>query len=86
MAYLIKNIKKLVQVETKPVLLRAGKDMQTVKCIDNAFLLTDGDKIVDFGKTVSLRCLQSTPLVLIQRNRYFHHLLHYSWLQACAHR
>ena len=50
MAYLIKNIKKLVQVETKPVLLRAGKDMQTVKCIDNAFLLTDGDKIVDFGK------------------------------------
>jgi len=54
MAYLIKNIKKLVQVETKPVLLRAGKDMQTVKCIDNAFLLTDGDKIVDFGKMSKL--------------------------------
>lgn len=50
MAYLIKNIKKLVQVETKPVLFRAGKAMQTVKCIENAFLLTDGDKIVDFGK------------------------------------
>ena len=54
MAYLIKNIKKLVQVETKPVLLRAGKDMQTVNCIDNAFLLTDGDKIVDFGKMSKL--------------------------------
>ena len=54
MAYLIKNIKKLVQVETKPVMLRAGKDMQTVKCIDNAFLLTDGDKIVDFGKMSKL--------------------------------
>ena len=54
MAYLIKNIKKLVQVETKPVLLRAGKDMQTVKCIDNAFLLTDGDKIVGFGKMSKL--------------------------------
>ena len=54
MAYLIKNIKKLVQVETKPVLLRAGKDMQTVKCIDNAFLLTDGDNIVDFGKMSKL--------------------------------
>lgn len=54
MAFLIKNIKKLVQVETKPVLLRAGKDMQTVKCIDNAFLLTDGDKIVDFGKMSKL--------------------------------
>ena len=54
MALLIKNIKKLVQVETKPVLLRAGKDMQTVKCIDNAYLLTDGDKIVDFGKMSKL--------------------------------
>lgn len=54
MAFLIKNIKKLVQVETKPVLLRAGKDMQTVKCIDNAFLLTDGDRIVDFGKMSQL--------------------------------
>lgn len=54
MAFLIKNIKKLVQVETKPALLRAGKDMQTVKCIDNAFLLTDGDKIVDFGKMSKL--------------------------------
>lgn len=54
MAFLIKNIKKLVQVETKPVLLRAGKDMQTVKCIDNAFLLTDGDKIIDFGKMSKL--------------------------------
>jgi len=61
MAYLIKNIKKLVQVETKPVLLRAGKDMQTVKCIDNAFLLTDGDKIVDFGKMSKL-----TDEVLVQ--------------------
>ncbi|MCQ2271616.1 MAG: imidazolonepropionase [Bacteroidales bacterium] len=50
MAYLIKNIKKLVQVETKPAIWRAGKDMQTVKCIDNAFLLTDGNKIIDFGK------------------------------------
>ena len=54
MAFLIKNIKKLVQVETKPVLLRAGKDMQTVKCIDNAYLLTDGNKIVDFGKMSKL--------------------------------
>lgn len=69
MAYLIKNIKKLVQVETKPVLWRAGKDMQTVKCIENAFLLTDGDKIVDFGKMsqytddLLLQCKQKVKVI-----------------------
>ena len=50
MAILIKNIKKLVQVETKPVVNRAGADMKTVNCIDDAFLLTNGDKIAAFGK------------------------------------
>ena len=50
MAILIKNIKKLVQVETKPVANRAGEDMKNVNCIDDAFLLTNGDKIAAFGK------------------------------------
>jgi imidazolonepropionase len=50
MALIIKNIKQLVQVEEKPVLLRAGKAMQTLLTIEDAFLLTEGEKIVDFGK------------------------------------
>jgi len=50
MSILVKNIKKLVQVEENPVLWRAGKDMQTLHCIEDAYLLTDGNKIVDFGK------------------------------------
>jgi len=50
MAILVKNIKQLVQVEEKPVVWRAGKEMQTVHTIENAFLLTEGDKIVEFGK------------------------------------
>ncbi len=50
MAILIKNIRCLVQVEETSVALRAGKEMQTLHTIENAFLLTEGEKIVDFGK------------------------------------
>ena len=50
MSILVKNIKKLVQVEENPVLWRAGKEMQTLHCIDDAYLLTNEKKIVDFGK------------------------------------
>lgn len=49
MAILVKNIKQLVQAETKAVKWRAGRDMQTLPVIENAFLLTEGDKIKDFG-------------------------------------
>ena len=49
MALLIKNIKKLVQVEYEPVAYRAGKEMAHLETIDDAFLLTEGEKIVDFG-------------------------------------
>lgn len=49
MALLIKNIKKLVQVEEVPVEFRAGKEMQTLHTLDHAFLLTEGDYIVNFG-------------------------------------
>ncbi|MDL2308665.1 imidazolonepropionase [Bacteroidales bacterium OttesenSCG-928-C03] len=50
MALFIKNIKRLVQVEKNPVLLRAGKEMQTLNSITDAYLLTQGDFIFDFGK------------------------------------
>ena len=49
MALLVKNIKQLVQAETKSVKWRAGKDMQVLPIIENAYLLTEGDKIKDFG-------------------------------------
>jgi len=50
MAILVKNIKKLVQVEENPVVWRAGKEMQTLHSIEDAYLLTEGETIVDFGK------------------------------------
>ena len=49
MALLFKNIKLLVQTEKEPVLYRAGAAMQTMNTIEDAFLLTEGDKIIDFG-------------------------------------
>src|SRR5512133_2335608 len=49
------NIKKLVQTEegTSDV-WRAGKEMSHLGCIDNAYLLIDGDKIDGFGTMDSL--------------------------------
>jgi len=47
---LIKNIKSLVQVEKTPKLKVAGKEMQELLCIDNAWLAMEDDKIVDFGE------------------------------------
>ena len=46
MALLIKNIKKLVQVEYEPVAYRAGKEMAHLETIDDAFLLTEGRKLL----------------------------------------
>jgi imidazolonepropionase len=54
MPILIKNIKNLVQVEDFPVALRAGKEMQKLHTIENAYLLTDDEKIADFGKMEEL--------------------------------
>lgn len=55
MKTLIKNIKKLVQVEQdNPKLFVAGADMSTLQTIDNAFLLINNDKIEDFGSMNSL--------------------------------
>lgn len=53
MAVLVKNIKKLVQVEEKPIRWRAGEEMQNLPCIENAFLLTIGDKIAAYGPMLS---------------------------------
>ncbi len=55
MALLIKNIKSLINIELNPVKWVAGKDMQTLKTIENAYLLIENDKIADFGKMSTLK-------------------------------
>jgi len=65
MAIFIKNIKKLAQVEEKPVVWRAGKEMQTLYSIEDAYLLTEGETIIDFGKMASF---PSEKLTKIKEN------------------
>ena len=54
MKLLIKNIKRLVQVEDEPRKWVAGADMAKLNCIDNAFLLINEGKIEDFGSMSAL--------------------------------
>ncbi len=46
---LIKNIKTLVQVREGHVLKVSGRDMNTLPCIDNAWLAIDNGLIADYG-------------------------------------
>lgn len=61
MSILISNIKTLVQVEEKPVLFKAGKAMQNLATIDNAWLYIKGDKIHSFGCMESLDYTKISP-------------------------
>jgi len=47
---LIHNIKKLVQVEEKPATKVCGAEMQKLNCIDNAYIIIEGEEIADFGE------------------------------------
>ncbi len=55
MRILIKNIKKLVQVEDKPKLRVAGKEMSMLGTIDNGFLIINKGIIEDFGSLGKLQ-------------------------------
>jgi imidazolonepropionase len=50
MALLIKNIRELVQVETKPKLKVSGSEMAKLKTVKDAWIYIEGDRIADFGK------------------------------------
>jgi len=50
MQILIHDIKSLIGIENKPKLLLKGKEMATLNCIENAWLLIEKDKIAAFGK------------------------------------
>lgn len=53
MTTLFTNIKTLVQVRENEVNILAGKDMQELPVIDNAYLLVEDDVISDFGSMAS---------------------------------
>ncbi|MFC2104491.1 imidazolonepropionase [Bacteroidota bacterium] len=54
MSLLIKNIKSLINIELEPRKWVAGKDMQNLKTIENAYLLIEDDKIAGFGEMKKL--------------------------------
>ncbi len=54
MSILITNIKELVQVEEQAAKWVAGADMATLNTIEDAWLLTEGDRIKDFGRMADM--------------------------------
>ncbi|HIW86749.1 MAG TPA: imidazolonepropionase [Candidatus Onthomorpha intestinigallinarum] len=55
MRTLVKNIKSLVQTEDKKRIAVCGEDMSKLNCIDNAYLIVEGDTIFDFGRMEDLK-------------------------------
>ena len=55
MKLLIKNIKSLVNIQDESTKFLAGKDLQNLNCINNAYLLIEEDKISDYGKMDELK-------------------------------
>jgi len=50
------NIKQLLQVETNTRKLKvSGEEMKTLPLINNAYLITENDEIVDFGEMVNFQ-------------------------------
>lgn len=66
MKLLLENIKELVQVEDKPVFFRAGKDMQNLKTIKNAFLIIRDEIIEEFGSMNTLKDVYRDDDLLIE--------------------
>jgi imidazolonepropionase len=50
MSILIINIRELIQVEEHPVIKVAGSEMARLSTLKNAWLLIEGERIVDFGE------------------------------------
>ncbi len=61
MNILIENIKGLVQTAEEPVKRLAGKDMQQLNVIENAWLLIKDEKISDFG------AMENRPSVIAKK-------------------
>lgn len=65
MELLIKNIKKLLQVESKPRLKVSGKDMAVIPTMSDAWLYIKDEIIEDFGKMENCPVLESDYLIEI---------------------
>ncbi|HON17969.1 MAG TPA: imidazolonepropionase [Salinivirgaceae bacterium] len=67
MYLLIKNIKKLIQVEDAPKTWVAGADMDKLPTLDNAYLLIRNDRIEDFGPMEQCPNIDATTIDAAER-------------------
>jgi imidazolonepropionase len=63
MRTLITNIKSLVQVEDQKRIAVCGEAMANLNCIDNAYLIIEGDQIIDFGQMKDLQETNAEKIV-----------------------
>lgn len=54
MTTIIRNIKQLVNIRDRSHLLR-GKELANLPCIDNAYLIIEGDEIAEYGRMEDLK-------------------------------
>jgi len=66
MKLLLENIRELVQVEKKPVKWVAGKKMDEIKIISNAFLLIQNEIIGDYGPMSEMGRVNANDDILIE--------------------
>ncbi len=72
MSLLIKNIKALAGIHPKDKLHLKGSELNNLPAIENAFLLTDGDKIKSFGKMEEISSLNiSSEIIEMDANGKF---------------
>ena len=54
MRIFIKNIKKLINVRENTPAALTGEQLGILPCIEEGYLITDGDEIIDFGEMSEL--------------------------------
>jgi imidazolonepropionase len=73
MSILIKNIKALIQIE-KDRLKVSGKEMAHLPVLKNAWLLIDGDRIIDFGSSETTPTPENYELRITNYEKTSHQL------------
>ena len=59
MKILIKNIKQIVGIEESGMNYRSGESMQVLNTLDDSYLITEEEKIQDYGKMENLKVVES---------------------------
>lgn len=62
MRIFIKNIKKLINVRENTPSALSGEQLGVLPCIEDAYLITDGDSIIDFGEMSEIEKGQLTAI------------------------